>query len=91
MTLGLLDGGTKDFLLGKQDISVLMKTMMLHLIINKPFLIRSRMMCPTLLYILKLKYVVLNLESCLALHTCTIHPVRPSTQKLRWEGTEEAP
>ena len=91
MTLGLLDGGTKYFLLGKEDVSVMMKTMMLHLIMNQLFLIRSRMMCPTLLYILKLKYLVLLLESCLALHTCTIHPVRPSTQELRWEGTEEAP
>ena len=91
MPLGLLGGGTKYFLLSKQDISVLMKEMMLHLIINNPFLIRLRMMCPTLLYILKLKYLVQLLESCLALHTCTIHPVRPSTQEWRWEGTVEAP
>ena len=75
MPLGLLGGGKKDFLLGKQDISVLIKKMMLHLIINKPFLIRLRMMCPTLLYVIKLKYLVLLLESCLALYTCTIHPV----------------
>ena len=81
MHLGFLGGGTKDFLLGKQDISVLMKKMMLHLIMNKPFLflIRLKMMCTTLLYVLKLKYLVLLLESCLALHTLTIHPVRPST------------
>ena len=37
MPLGLLGGGTKDFLLGKQDISMLMKKMMLHLLMNQPF------------------------------------------------------
>ena len=37
MPLGLLGGGTKDFLLRKQDISVLMKKMMLHLLMNQPF------------------------------------------------------
>ena len=79
MHLGLMGGGTKHFLQGKKDVSVVMKKMMLHLIMNKPFLIRLRMMCPTLLYVLKLKYLVLLLESCLALYTCTIHPVRPST------------
>ena len=39
MPLGLLGGGTKHFLLRKQDISVLIKKMMLHLIMNNPFLI----------------------------------------------------
>ena len=91
MPFGLLGGGTKYFLLGKQDISVLMKKMMLLLIVNKPFLITLRMMCPTLLYVLKVKYLVLLLESCQALYTCAIHPVCPSTQKWRWEATEEVP